>query len=393
MEVDSLTRLFPSTYTVNRLGHAEIGGCDLVEVAAEHGTPLYVYDELTVRQLCREYMEAMGSVGRVLYSAKAFSSPAFLRLVVEEGLGVDVVSAGELQLALAAGCPPELIHFLGNNKSRFDLERAVASGVVVVVDNLHDLELLRDIVPASRRLRCQVRVCPGVMPDTHGFIATGQIDSKFGLGIADGGVQVAVDQILGDDRLELIGLHFHMGSHISDLRSYLAAMEIMLDLVIELGRTSAWRPQFLDAGGGLAAPEAGMEFPPTPAQFVATLRQSLESGCQTREIETPQLVVEPGRSIAGPAAVALYTVGAIKDVPGGLRYVGIDGGMGDNIRPKLYGAKYTAVSAHQPLAETMQQVTIAGKYCESTDLLIEDVRLPQLKAGELLCVPACGAYT
>src|SRR2546429_62165 len=340
--------LLPVTYRVNGRGHAEVGGCDLVDLARTHGTPLYVYDEETVRARCREYVAAMADRGEVLYSARAFASPAFLRVVASEGLGLDVVSAGELQAALAAGCPTDGIHVLGNNKSEEDVAAAWEARATLVIDGLHELDLLRRVVPAGARMRCQVRVSPGIQADTHEFISTGQLDSKFGFSIESGAARSAVERALGHDRVDLVGLHSHIGSQVLDLRGHVAAMEVMLDLVGGLRRDLGYEPERLGAGGGLGIAYTRDDDPPTARQFVETLLAALDGGVARRGLRTPRLVVEPGRSIAGPAGVALYTVGAIKDIPGVRRYVAVDGGMGDNIRPKLYGARYEAGAASGP---------------------------------------------
>ncbi len=343
--------LFPVTYRVNGRGHMEVGGCDLVELAGVHGTPLYVYDEETVRARCREYRGAMGDRGEVLYSAKAFSSPGFLRVVASEGLGLDVVSAGELHVALAAGYPTDRLHVLGNNKSAEDVAAAWEARATLVIDGFHELDLLRRVVPEGSRMRCEVR-----------------------------------------DRVDLVGLHSHIGSQVFDLGGHVAAMEIMLDLVAGLRRDLGFVPARLGAGGGLGIAYTRDDDPPTARLFVETLLAALEAGCATRDLPVPLLVVEPGRSIAGPAGVALYTVGSTKDVPGVRRYVAVDGGMGDNIRPKLYGARYEVLLASAPDAPPDGVVTVAGKYCESTDVLVADAPLPAVGPGDVLCVPAAGAY-
>jgi len=384
--------LLPVTYRVNGRGHAEVGGCDLVELAHAHGTPLYVYDEATVRHRCREYRTAMGGRGEVLYSAKAFASPGFLRVVASEGLGLDVVSGGELHVALAAGYPTERLHFLGNNKSAEDVAAAWAARAILVIDGLQDLDLLRAVVPAGSRMRCQVRVSPGVQPATHDYISTGQLDSKFGFSVESGAARGAVERALAHDSVELVGLHSHIGSQVFDLRGHVAALEILLDLAAELRRDLGFEPARIGAGGGLGIAYTRDDDPPTPAQFVHTLLAALDGGCARRGLRTPLLVVEPGRSIAGPAGVALYTVGAIKDIPGVRRYVAVDGGMGDNIRPKLYGARYEVLLASDPEAARNGLVTVAGKYCESTDVLVADAALPPVVPGDVVCVPAAGAY-
>ena len=384
--------LFPITYRVNPRGHMEVGGCDLVDLAGEFGTPLYVYDEDTIRQRSAEFVSAMDGAGQVLYSAKAFASPAFLRIVAEEGLGLDVVSAGELHLAVRSGFPPDRIHFLGNNKSAEELALAVRTGCTIVIDGAYEFELLLGAVPEGGKVKAELRVSPGVKPDTHDFISTGQLDSKFGFSIENGQARAAVEQALAHPRIDLVGLHSHIGSQILDLRGHVAAMEAMLDLVAELKRDLGFEPAHLDAGGGLGIAYSRSDDPPTPRAFVETLRGALEEGCSRRGLSVPKLVVEPGRSIAGPAGVTLYTVGSIKDIPGVRRYVAVDGGMGDNIRPKLYGARYEVFDAAAPDAPGDGQVTIAGKYCESTDILITDAELSPVESGDILCLPATGAY-
>jgi diaminopimelate decarboxylase len=384
--------LFPVTYRVNAAGHMEVGGCDLVDLAHRHGTPLYVYDEATVRGRASEYVAAMGDAGQVLYSAKAFASPQFLRVVAEEGLGLDVVSAGELHLALKSGFPRDLIHFLGNNKSAEDLRAAYDAKTTIVIDGSYEFELLRDVVPEGERAQVMLRLSPGVKPDTHDHISTGQLDSKFGFSIESGAAREAVEVALQHPRLQLVGLHSHIGSQIFALRAYVQAMEIMLDLLVELRDQLDFQPRKLGAGGGLGIAYTQNDDPPTPRHFVETVQHALDAGCALRSLDVPQLVVEPGRSIAGPAGVALYTVGSIKDIPGVRRYVAVDGGMGDNIRPKLYGARYEAFLASDPDRSSDGKVTIAGKYCESTDILISDIEMPPLRPGDVIAVPAAGAY-
>jgi diaminopimelate decarboxylase len=361
-------------------------------LARRFGTPLYVYDESTVRARCREYRESIGNAGEVLYSAKAFASPGFLRVVAAEGLGIDVVSAGELGLARAAGYQGESIHFLGNNKSLEDIAAAWEVRATLVVDGFHDFELVRRVLPAGAGMRCLVRISPGVRPDTHDQIATGQLDSKFGFPIASGAAREAVERALTEDRLQLVGIHCHIGSQIFDLAAYQRAMAVMLDFAALLRRDIGLVVERLGAGGGLGIAYTCQDRPPSPGQFVGVLLEALERGCRERGLRVPALVVEPGRSIAGPAGVALYTVGSIKEIPGVRRYVAVDGGMGDNIRPKLYGARYEAILASAPVAAPTETVTVVGKYCESTDVLIADVPLPQLRPGDVLCLPAAGAY-
>ena len=392
VRTSKLDLLFSVTYRVNAAGHIEVGGCDLIELARRHGTPLYVYDEATVRQRASEFIAAMDGAGQVLYSAKAFASPQFLRVIADEGLGLDVVSAGELHLALKSGFPRDRVHFLGNNKSVEDLEAAYRAGATIVIDGDQEFELLRNVVPNGSRAQVMLRISPGVKPDTHDHISTGQLDSKFGFSIESGAARKAVETALQHPSLELVGLHSHIGSQIFALGAYEQAMEIMLGLLVELRDGLGYEPRRLGAGGGLGIAYTQNDDPPTPRHFVETVRHALVTGCARRDLKVPELVVEPGRSIAGPAGIALYTVGSIKDIPGVRRYVAVDGGMGDNIRPKLYGARYEAFLASDPDQATDGKVTIAGKYCESTDILIADIAMPPLEPGDVIAVPAAGAY-
>src|SRR6202790_912458 len=257
----------------------EVGGCDLVELAHVHGTPLYVYDEATVRQRAAEYMAAMGSAGHVLYSAKAFASPQFLRVVAEEGLGLDVVSAGELHLALRSGFPQDHIHFLGNNKSREDVEAAYRAGTTIVIDGDYEFELLREVVPEGARTPVMLRLSPGVKPDTHDHISTGQLDSKFGFSVESGAARRAVEQALAPPRLELVGLHSHIGSQIFGLGAYEHAMGIMLDLLLQLRDELDFEPRKLGAGGGLGIAYTRDCDPPTRRHFVEVIPHALVAGC------------------------------------------------------------------------------------------------------------------
>jgi len=254
----------------------EVGGCDLVDLARQHGTPVYIYDEATVRQRSREYVAAMGRAGQVLYSAKAFASPRFLRVVAEEGLGLDVVSAGELHLALRSSFPPERIHFLGNNKSLEDLAAAHGAGATTVIDGDHEFDLLSSVVPDGERAPVMLRLSPGVKPDTHDHISTGQLDSKFGFSIESGAARKAIEVALKDPRLELVGLHSHIGSQIFALGAYADAMEIMLDLLVTLRDELKYEPRKLGAGGGLGIAYTRNDDPPTPRHFVEVVHRALE---------------------------------------------------------------------------------------------------------------------
>src|SRR3989441_2355503 len=265
----------------------EVGGCDLIDLARAHGTPLYVYDEDTVRQKCREYMAAMGSAGQVLYSAKAFASPQFLRIVAEEGLGLDVVSAGELHIALKSGFPTDRLRFLGNNKSWEDIDAAYRAGATIVIDGFQEFGVLERIVPDGKRAPVMLRLSPGVKPDTHDHIATGQLDSKFGFSIESGAARKAVETALQHPRLELVGLHSHIGSQIFALRAYEDAMDIMLGLLAQLRDELGFEPRRLGAGGGLGIAYTRDDDPPAPRHFGETGLRALTTRGAGRGLKSP----------------------------------------------------------------------------------------------------------
>jgi diaminopimelate decarboxylase len=388
--------LFPDTYRVNDEGRMEVGGRDLVELAREHGTPLYVYDEATLRGRIAEFRDTLRAVypaeSLVLYAAKAFLSIQVARLVAEEGAGLDVVSGGELHLAERAGFPMDRVSFPGNNKSAEEVAQAARLRIgALVVDSLTEIEILERLRP-SPPLRCTLRVSPGIKPDTHSYISTGQLDSKFGFPVETGQALETLGRLLAAPGADVQGVHAHIGSQIFDLSSYPAAIERILDLLAQARDQLGFTARELSVGGGVGIAYTRDDDPPRPADFVRTVAAAVAEGCGRRGLPLPRLLVEPGRAIAGPAGIALYTVGAIKEIPGVRTYVSVDGGMGDNIRPKLYGAVYQAFKADAPDAEPEVTVTIAGRYCESTDILIRDARLPRVRSGDVLAIPASGAY-
>ena len=389
--------LFPDTYEVNAAGHMAVGGCDLGQLAAEFGTPLYVYDEATLRARIAEYREGLAAAypgeTLVLYSGKAFLSMEIARLVADAGAGMDLVSGGELYLAHKAGFPMERVFFPGNNKSREEVEMAASMGIgALVVDSAQEIAMLREL-PAGTRVRTTLRVSPGIKPDTHSFISTGQLDSKFGFPVETGQALETLKALLDVPAADVQGVHAHIGSQIFDLSSFAAAAERVLDFLVTARDQLGFVARELSLGGGLGIAYTRSDLPPPPAEFAHVVADAVNEGGSQRGLELPRLLIEPGRSIAGPAGVALYTVGAIKEIPGVRTYVAVDGGMGDNIRPKLYGAVYEAFKVDAPDAEADQTVTIAGRYCESTDILIKDARMPALSPGDVIAMPAAGAYS
>jgi diaminopimelate decarboxylase len=388
--------LLPDTYGVNAAGHMTVGGCDLQDLAREFGTPLYVYDEATLRARLREFADTLESAypgeSLVLYAAKAFLTIQVARLVAEEGAGLDLVSGGELHLAERAGFPMDRVFFPGNNKSRAEVEAAARLGIGgLVVDSLLEMEMLRGL-PEGTRVRTTLRVSPGVKPDTHSFISTGQLDSKFGFPVETGLALETLEKLIATPQADVRGVHAHIGSQIFDLGSYPVAVEKVLDFLVQARDRLGFTARELSMGGGLGIAYTSADDPPRPAEFSRLIASAVAEGCGARGLDLPRLLVEPGRSIAGPAGVAIYSVGAIKVIPGVRTYVSVDGGMGDNIRPKLYGSVYEAYKVDDPAGERSQTVTIAGRYCESTDILVKDASLPPLVSGDLVCLPASGAY-
>jgi diaminopimelate decarboxylase len=396
MRFSSLEHVFPRTAKINSLGHLEIAGVDTLELAEEFGTPLYLFCEESLRQQCRTFIEEFRGLHRqtdVAYAAKAYLGPALAKLLQEEGLGLDVVSGGELAVAEAVNFPAERIYFHGNNKSPEELERALAYGVgYIVVDNLHELRILEGLAKdQNRQQSILIRVTPGVDAHTHVHTTTGTLDSKFGLPLATGQAEEALRMALASRYLILKGLHFHLGSPLFELEPYATAIDIVLAFAARF-REEGLQLQEFSPGGGFAIAYTRDQQPPSVAEYAETIVSAIRQGCDSYGLSMPRIVVEPGRAIVGPAGVALYTVGAIKEIPGVRTFASVDGGMGDNIRPALYDAQYEVVVAGRVEEEPTMLVTIAGKYCESGDILVRNANLPSLIPGDLLAIPASGAY-
>ncbi len=388
--------VFPSSTEVAPSGHIKIGGVDLADLAAEFGTPLYLYDEASLRGQCREYIEEFRSRYpdvKVAYASKAFLNLALVRIFAEEGLGLDVVSGGELAMAVKGGMPPERIYFHGNNKSPQELAYAMEQGCgVVVVDNFYEMETL-DEIAGGRGVRQDIllRISPGVDPHTHHHTTTGILDSKFGFPLETGQAAEALGKALGSGHLNLLGLHFHLGSPIFETEPYAEAIKRALEFAAGQ-RAAGLDLQELNVGGGFAIRHTRDDEPPTVARYADVIVSTLNAECQRLGLTPPLLTIEPGRSVVGRAGVALYSVGATKDIPGVRKYVSVDGGMGDNIRPALYGAHYEAVAATRVNDPPTESITLAGKFCESGDVLVRDFPLPALRAGDLIAIPAAGGY-
>jgi len=387
--------LFPAKTGVNEKHHLMLGGCDAVALVAEFGTPLYVFDEATLRQKCAEFQDEFARRypdTSIVYAGKAFINRALTRLFKEAGLGLDVVSGGEMSIARAADFPMEKVYFHGNNKSAGELGMALELKVGrIVIDNFPELEMLSEIAAQQGATPdVLLRLAPGVDPHTHKHIATGIVDSKFGIPLASAGEAVA--GAMSAASLNLIGLHFHLGSQIFELEPYREAIRVILELAAEMKSRRGFELRELDVGGGFAVQYTVDAPAPSVADYAEMIAATVNGKCRALKLDLPKLVIEPGRSIVGRAGVALYSVGVVKEIPGIRRYVSVDGGMADNIRPALYGARYEAVVANKMNDEAKKKVTIAGKFCESGDILIKDIDLPELAAGDILAVPDCGAY-
>jgi diaminopimelate decarboxylase len=372
-----------------------IGGCNAVELAEKYGTPLICYDEDVIRDNCRRYINSFARQhNRVAYAGKAFLCLAMCQIVAEEGLYLDVVSGGELYTALQAGFPAERIYLHGNNKSHAELTMAVDEGVgCVVVDNAYEYHTLKEIASANDKpVGILLRVAVGIDAATHPYIMTGHLDSKFGIGINSQTLDELVADALKNPKLTLLGLHSHIGSQIADLQAFTQAAEAMFAGVRRYMALHKWSPLELNLGGGLAVAYTADDKPATIEALCTVLLETAKRHMDELRI-SPRLTIEPGRSIVGPAGTTLYRAGAIKYTAEGRCFVNIDGGMADNPRVALYQAKYTCslVSRSQEPASTVY--TIAGKACESGDILIWDYPLPTVRSGDLLAVHTTGAYT
>ncbi len=388
--------VFPDTAQVGSQGQLVIGGCNALELALQYGTPVYVLDEATLRDRCRNFIREFQKLHhscRVSYACKAYINPALARIFDEEGLGLDVVSGGELAIALNVGFPLDRVYFHGNNKSAEELTAALQENIgYVVADSFHELEQLDHLASLAGKVQdILIRVSPGVDPHSHAYTTTGTLDSKFGFSIQTGHAADAVRRALAAPNLGLRGLHFHLGSPIFELEPYRVATELVLRFAAGF-REEGLDLQEFSPGGGFAIAYTRDQRPPSIAEYAEAIVGTMTSTCEELGMAPPRLLIEPGRSIIGPAGVALYRVGAIKDIPGVRKYVSVDGGMGDNIRPALYQASYEVVAAGKADREPVDTVTIAGKYCESGDILAADIMLPEIAAGDVLAIPAAGAY-
>jgi diaminopimelate decarboxylase len=384
--------LLPLTAGVNRQDHLEIGGCDVVELVQRFGTPLYVLDEETLRTACRQYRQAFQQYypgeSLVIYASKAWNCLAVCAIVASEGLGIDVVSGGELYTALQAGMSAETMYFHGNNKSVEELTMAIETGCTIVVDNWLELQTLVGLA-AEQPIRIMLRLTPGIECHTHEYIRTGHLDSKFGFD------PVQLDRVFEfvsqHPQLDCVGLHAHIGSQIFELQAHQDLTGVMVQW---LGKAAHYGLSIreLDIGGGLGIRYTESDDPPSIAAWAKVICEGIVTACQSQNLALPKLIAEPGRSLIGPACVTAYKIGNQKEVPGIRTYVTVDGGMSDNPRPITYQSVYRSVIANRMSAPLTQTVSVAGKHCESGDIVIKQADLPATEAGDVLVVMTTGAY-
>lgn len=389
------------TLKINAKGHLEIGGADCVELAREFGTPLYLFDEAYIRKMMRTYRDTLtrcyGGNGMVLYASKAFSCQAIYRIADEENIGVDVVSGGELYTAISAGFPAERIYMHGNNKQDYEIGEALDAGIGCIVADAYS-EIDKIDAEAEKRGICQkilLRINPGVEAHTHAFVQTATTDSKFGFSIQDGTAEKVTAYALTKKNVHLQGYHCHIGSQIFEKQSFVLAVEKCMNFVAKMKQNLGFTLETLNIGGGFGIwyTDEDRKIPPEGyAEYLEALIEAVKAKASEYNMNLPYLLLEPGRSIVGEAGITLYTVGAIKDIPGVKKYVAVDGGMFDNPRYALYQSKYTPILANRANEECTQTVSIAGKCCESGDLIVVNVQLPEVKSGDILAILSTGAY-
>lgn len=394
---NKLLDIFPLTTTINAAGHLCIGGCDCINLVNRYGSPLYLFDEVTIRARCKEFTAEFRNRYKntiIAYASKAFLNRSLAQILKDEGMALDVVSGGELSVAQAIEFPPEEIFFHGNNKSEMELLMAIEGKVGrIVVDNFYELDLLNKLAEERRsKVNILLRLNPGIDPHTHRYTTTGILDSKFGFPIGTGQAEIAVKHALSLKYVSLLGLHFHLGSPITDTEPYRLGIEVALKFASAMQSRYSFELKEFSSGGGFAVKYTSSTEIPSVASYAEVITNSLSSLTSNLRLGKPRLIVEPGRGIIAQAGVALYKVGSIKNIPNVRTYVCVNGGMGDNIRPALYEAKYEAVLADKVNAPLVTDVTIAGRYCEAGDILIKDIKMPELSPGNIIAVPVCGAY-
>ncbi len=383
---------------VNSAGHLTIGGMDTVELAKEYGTPLYVVDEDLVREHCRSFKNSIdkyyGGAGLACYASKAFCCKAMCKIMLEEGMGLDVVSEGELYTALKSGFPMDKVCFHGNNKTDGELKLALENNVGrIIVDNVFELNRLNALAEKEgRTAHIMFRIKPGIDAHTHNFIRTGQIDSKFGFALETGEAFEAVKEAIALPHIDLVGLHCHIGSQIFDIDPFVCAAEVMLHFIGKIKKELGFEVKELNLGGGFGIKYTEEDVPVAYDKYMEKVSEKVKEVCAEENIALPFILIEPGRSVIAPAGITLYTVGGIKHIPNIRTYVSVDGGMCDNPRYILYQSKYEAVIANRAADPRTETVTVAGKCCESGDLIGEGMPIQHVEVGDTMAVLATGAY-
>lgn len=385
----------PITTKINENGNIEIGGCDLVELANKYNTPLYVFDEATIRSMTQSYKKAFEEYPNIkmMFAAKAFMTKAICRIMQQEGFGLDLCSGGEIYTAKSSGFDMSKTLFNGNNKSYDELNYALSCGIQTIsVDNFFELALLNDIAKSQNKtINILLRITPGIECHTHEYIQTGHLDSKFGFDLTqlDEAIELIRDEY---SNINIIGLHAHIGSQIFEKQVYFDEVGVIFKEIKRIKDKYNIYLHTINLGGGLGIKYTENDAPISVYEIAETIISSIKEHSKKYEIEEPTVYIEPGRSIVGTAGVTLYTAGSSKQVPNGRKYQAVDGGMSDNARPSLYQAKYTVEIANNPKGTADEKVTIAGKHCESGDILAKDIMLPEIEEGDTICFYTTGAY-
>ncbi len=384
--------LLPLTAKVNDREHLEIGGCDVTELLQQFGSPLYIMDEHSIRTACGQYREGFANNysgdSLVIYASKALNCLALCALVASEGLGIDVASGGELYTALQAGVDPKTIYFHGNNKSRTELKEAIAADCTIVADNWWELKTLAELAP-KKSPRVMLRITPGIECHTHEYIRTGHLDSKFGFDPTQ--VEPVLEFLTNTPALDFVGVHAHIGSQIFERQPHQDLAGVLVKW-LKAAQVLGLPARELNVGGGLGIRYTEADDPPSIAEWTAAVAKAVETACEVAQVSLPKIICEPGRSLVGNTGITAYTVGSRKEVPDTRTYIAVDGGMSDNPRPITYQAEYRSLLANKMNQPTVETVTIAGKHCESGDVLIKDAQLPKTEAGDTLVILSTGAY-
>lgn len=395
----SLLKLFPRGTTFNNKGHLVIGQCDCIELVEQLGTPLYIFDENAIRYNCREFIREFKRLyenTEIIYASKAFINKAIAKILKEEGCGLDVVSGGEIFVASQVRFPGDKIYFHGNNKSTEELIQALSYPIGrIVVDNFIELETLNSIASSHGwRPKILLRLSPGIDAHTHQYTTTGILDSKFGFPITTGQAEEAIVKSLNMKGIELTGIHCHLGSPIYNCEPYKLAVQVMINFAREMKDKHGFELKEFSPGGGFAVAYTPDQNPPEIKEYAQTIIEALKEQLEINKLQPPKLIIEPGRAIIANTAIALYRIGSSKIIPNIRNYIFVDGGMGDNIRPALYQSKYVATMANRLMNASNGQIyTIAGRFCESGDILIKDIRLDKIQKNDILAIPVSGAYS